>query len=354
MSDLFFTANKTTTDASKAESITSIDLQTYAGQSDTVSFRIGNRGESESILLYSSDPNLSFSFHDSRGYAPALDYVAPSGRVGETVFLKVTAPLDAIEGMRISSINTTDAELSLGVNYFLASTDQGDTEVSKIERFTGSETINILEQFENEGEAVVLTRYDPLPKPNLCDSPTEPMSPRAWESRYDVAEWCNPGNPSVGYELVDTYATKAFIGDQSLDQNTIHDFIAGELNYQDENRILLPPDFEGFNPKPIHKKVPFGRGVTFQTQAYQRTVWTVERDNGTYGLLNIRQSKYFRGQFLCFVADLARVNFPGVESSVGWLPWNILFDTHGKQIHYVKSWSNVVDDPYDPYFGGSE
>lgn len=327
-------------------------MQSYAGQTDQTEFRIGADISGVNTLVYSTDPNIEMSFNDARGFAPALTYSVGAGAVGSTIFVKLSAPLDPTEGDRTSQIIAGNEVLS--VAYFLASTNQGDTERSPADRFLGTETINILEQFQIEGESVIVYRHDPIPKPT--EVPTTAVSIDRFASLNDPAEWCNPNNPISGYILQDVYPTKVFIGDQDLTVDTLHDYLAGTLTFSDVSRILLPPDFSGFNPSAVRKQVAFGSGITTQTPAFQRTQWTIKRNNAEYALLNIRKQSYFRGQFLYFIADLARVNYPGADSTDGFLPWNQLYDVDGKIIQYVKPWSRVERcDPYNPYcdVGGS-
>jgi hypothetical protein len=349
----FFTTNLLTTVASNvpsSERVTSISMQSYAGQDDQTVFRIGNDTTNATMLVYSTDPNITISYNEARGFAPALNYTVEGGCVGSTIFVKLSSPLDPIEGDRTGQI-VVGSEI-LSVSYFLASTHEGNTNRSPAERFAGTETFNLLEQFEIEGEAVVIYRYDPISKPLGC--PEVAVSSDVFASLNDPAEMCNPRNTIVGYRLVETYPTKAFIGDQDLDQNTLHDFLRGGIVFSDTTRILIPPEFQGFNPKPLHKRVMFAGGITFQTPTFQHTQFTLKRNDGEYSLTNIRKQSYFKGQFLFYSADLARINYPGVGSDVGFLPWNQLYDEHGKIVHYVKSWS-ILDrndpycDPQNPY-----
>jgi hypothetical protein len=348
MSSLFFTTNMTTIEVGDVERVSSITMQTYAGQSDKTQFRIGNDDEEATILIYSTDPNLTLSLNEARGYAPALDLTVPSGRVGSTIYVMLTAPLDCEEGERTGAL-VADGHV-LSVNYFLASTHEGDTTKPAGERFAGQDTVNIHEQFESYGEAVLLYRFDPTSKPT--SPPTGAISNDLFDSWYDSGEWCNPYNPFVGYNYRGAYPTKCFIGDRSLRIDTLIDYSRADLTFEDESRILIPAFFEGFNPSPYHAIVPFGSGITSQTHAYQQTVWTIKRDDTEFALLNIRKQTYFRGQFLFYVADLAEVNYPGASSTEGFLPWNQLYNSDGKVIEYVKPFSRrKFEDPYDPYLG---
>lgn len=333
-----------------SEKVTSINLQTYAGQTDLIEFRIGS-STTQDLLVYSTDPNITMSYNEARGFAPALDYSVGVDTVGSTIFVKLSSPLNPVEGDRSGQIIAGNEILS--VNYFLASTHEGDTTTSPAERFAGDETFNILDQFDIEGEAVIVYRYDPITKPIFGD-PVKAVSSDVFASLADPAEMCNPKNSIVGYRLIDSYPTKSFIGDQDLDQNTLHDFLNGGLVFSDVSRILLPPDFQGFNPKPLHKRVMFAGGISFQTPVFQHTQFSIKRNDGEYALLNIRKQSYFKGQFLFYSADLARINYPGIGSDEGFLMWNQLYDEHGKIVHYVKSWSRMDrNDPYcnpdDPY-----
>lgn len=335
-----------------SERVTSINMESYAGQDDENEFRIGNDGTTTSdILVYTTDPNITISLNSARGFAPGLNYSVEAGAVGSTIFVKLSAPLDPVEGDRIGNIFAGNDILS--ISYFLASTHESDTDRPPIERFLGTETVNILDQFENEGEAIVIYRYDPIEKP-LFGSPLKAVSSDLFASLVDPGEMCNPKNTIVGYRLAETYPTKAFVGDEDLEQNFLHDFTNRNLIYSDTTRVLLPPDFSGFDPKPLHKRVMFAGELTFQTLAFQHTQFTLKRNDGEYSLANIRKQSYYRGQFLFYIADLARINYPGVGSPDGFLPWNQLYDERGKIIHYVKSWSTLDrNDPYcnpdDPY-----
>lgn len=350
--NLFFTTNMQTIDptlVAESEKVTSITMQSYAGQTDKTQFRIGNPSTGdEALLIYSTDPNITISLNEVRGFAPALNLTVEAETVGSTIHVSLSAPLDPTEGDRTGHIIAGNEILS--VNYFLASTKEADTDKPPIERFPGTETFNILEQFENEGEAVIIYRYDPITKP--IGEPTGAVSTALFESLNCPAEFCNRNNFIVGYRLVGNYPTKAFVGDEQLDQNTLHDFITGGLTYSNTSRLLLPPNFEGFNPKPLHTRVLFAMGITVQTPAFQHTQFTIKRNDGEYALLNIRQQSYFKGQFLYYSCDLARINYPGGSDDVGFLPWNQLYDEHGKIVAYIKSWSDIDrSDPYlnDPY-----
>ena len=99
----------------------------------------------------------------------------------------------------------------------------------------------------------------------------------------------------------------------------------------------------------------FAGVLSVQTFAFQHTQFTVKRNEGEYSLVNIRKQSYYKGQFLFYTCDLIRINYPGIGSDVGFLPWNQLYNQDGKVIQYVKSWSRMdrsdpyCGDPYDPY-----
>lgn len=350
-----FTTNLTTVNAGyvdDSEKVDTISLQTYAGQTDQTTVRIiNNQAGIADVLVYTTDPNLSLSLNDSRGFVPAIDMSIGAGAVSPTIWVKLTADLDAGEGARQSTIFC--GEKKLIVNYYIAQANTGDIPTkSQADRYLGTETLNILEQFENEGEVVVIDEYIPQMKPG------KPMTGVCYSNKDFVgfnspAEWCNPKNERAGYKKVNTYQVKAFVGDQNLTMSNLIDYLQGDLTFTDESRLLLPPDFEGFRQTTNPIRVRFS-DYSSQTKLYQHTVYVLHRHNAEYALLNIREQSYFRGQFLYYVADLSRIQYPGADSMQGFLPWNMLFDSSGKFVQYVKSWSTTsIEDPYGEITGSS-
>lgn len=354
-----FTDNLTTVDVSKIttdEVIDSIPLRVQAGQvSENSFFRVAVDSDPYSddpymsavdVMAWTNDPAISLSTDSVRGFSAAVQQKIEPGQIGSTIFVKVSADLDAIEGDRVSKIFVNDAALT--VNYFVASADKGDTANSPMDRLAGDDTYSILEQFHEQGEALEIIRYDPLPKPSRL----RPGDKITWQDlkNQNVVEWANPFNSQVGYKQT-TYYAKGFIGDFEFLQNI--DYLSTPpvtLTYADGDQLLLPADFSGFDPTPYHVKQPVSVNLAPGQQGNQRTQWTVRLNNGEYSLINIRKQKYYRGQIMFFAADLQRINYPGGDSVQGFLPWNQVYDETGKVVSYIQGWSTaVVAEPENPY-----
>lgn len=352
---IVLTDNLTTVDLANLgddDLIGSIALRTQAGQvSENAYFRIGNDDPYQpetDLYVYTTDPNLSLSIDSARGFGPALSQTIQPGKIGSTIFVRLTADLDATEGDRRSQIIVGDTVLD--VDYFVAGADQGDTEFPPMERLAGDDTDSVLEQIEQQGEALVLVRYDPLPKPTPI--PKGQLTTYQGFRNQNIAEWCNPNNAQVGYRKT-TYHVKGFVGDRDLLQNMQYSSPVA-LAYGDAEQIILPANFEGFDPTAYHS-IEFFSQLTPTQRAYQQTQWTVLRHDGEYALVNIRKQKYYRGQLLFFAADLQRVNYPGASSGQGFLPWSQLYDEDGKVIDYVPGFSrDEVDEEYCEYGGSDE
>jgi hypothetical protein len=352
---ILFTDNLTTTEVGNVtddEIIGSISLKTQAGQvSDNSFFRVGvdsdpyddPYGSIVPITIWTNDPAITLSTDSVRGFGPATQQAIEPGKIGSTVFVKVTADLDATEGDRTGQVFVNGEIMT--VHYFVASADKGDTENSPMDRLAGDDTYSVLEQFETQGEALELVRYDPLPKP----APLVKGALYPWQAmrNRNVTEWTNPNNAQVGYAQTIYYA-KGFIGDNDLVQNLQYGMPV-DLQYGDAEQVLLPADFVGFDPTPYHERTFFSQ-LTPTQKAWQRTQWTVNRHDGEYALVNIRRQKYYRGQLMFFAADLQRVNYPGGDSTQGFLPWSQLYDDDGKVIGYVPGFSRAeIEDAYCPY-----
>lgn len=63
-------------DPAQVDDVDSIQMSTWAGQeSDPSPIRIGNTGATDlTILVYSTDPNVTISLDARRGFGSALDY----------------------------------------------------------------------------------------------------------------------------------------------------------------------------------------------------------------------------------------------------------------------------------------
>src|SRR5205823_6354434 len=105
-------------------------------------------------------------------------------------------------------------------NLELAGTDTGDALTPNRRadhRFGGPDTIRILDQFKEFGEAVRVRRYDPLPKPldpNTLRGKVIKNIRQAVRNK-NIQEWSNPNNRVVGWSHVD-WDVRVFIGDRSI------------------------------------------------------------------------------------------------------------------------------------------
>lgn len=346
---LFFTANDTASnvlDLSADERILSVRVQAWAGQAgEPAFFCIGNEGtEDRSLTLYVSTPDIQLST-DGRWWHPAIDYAVQAGKIGNAVFVRAIADLDAIEADRFGYVHADDSKLS--VYYFLAESNEGDTSKSQAQRFSGENTREIADFFTNDGEAVRIIEYEPQTKPT--EPITNPTTLLELNSRT-VREWCNPANRAVGFRAYQHW-TRAFIGDKDEMTNAMYSLSDLVFTFSDTNAILLPADFAGFSPTWRKTLVPFGIEDVGRSK-YQGTVWTVWRDNNEYALRNIRRGGFFKGQVLFWYADLTRVHYPGGSNEDGFLPWNELLDVNWKPIDYVRSWSQTHVDLEYVYFDG--
>jgi len=348
---LFFTNNKIASLAAKildAEKINEVAVQAWAGQAGSAEFFcVGNDGTSDvEITLYSSSPDIELS-NNGRNWYQGIDYSVQAGGVGDAVYVRAVADLDAIEGDKLATIQADGATLT--VRYFLAEINEGDTSKSQAHRFSGDNTYEIHEFFETEGEGLNIVEYEPQPKPlNAVTNPTTLIE----MNNRSVREWCNPLNQVVGFKSR-RWLTKGFIGDRDQLLNSIYDIKELSFSFGDSNSVLLSYDFEGFDPSWMKTLVSFGE-TSYGIEKYQGTVWTLFRDNQEYALRNIRRVGFFKGQILFYLADLERIHYPGGAAETSFLPWNEIMNVGWKVIDYVRSWSvEPLEEPYEPYLGES-
>lgn len=341
---LFFTSNRLTTDAAAVvpgELLDGLSVKAWAGQvGEPASFRIGNSGtEDASLPLYSTSVSVELS-SDRRYWGGSLSYSVAAGKVGDTVYVRALASLDELERDETAYI-VADAD-RLRIDFYLAGVNEGDTDKSQSYRYAGENTREVREFFETDGEAVRVIEYEPLAKPDRGDLESGYVYDL---NRYSIREWCNPLNEDVGFVRRYWHA-KAFVGDRQTFLNAAYNLEDLRLNFGDSNAILLPDNFEGFNPT-WQKNMALFSQVAPNQWAFQPTVWTIWRDNVEYALRNIRRIGFFKGQILFWLADLVRVQFPGGASTESFLPWNELVDPEWKPIAYVPEWSSQYDE--DPY-----
>lgn len=355
---MFFTANLSTTEVSnitEAEKITEINLQVQAGQvSENVIFRVGNDdGMDLTYFLYTSDNNLSLSIDAEFGGDPAIDVDVADGKVSTAIFVRLTAQVDAQEVEAISAIHVNSdpyVASSLTVNEFIVGADEGQTEFSAYNRMGfGEATAQVLEQIEIGGEALSILEYTPLSKPREYPEGLHKLSDR---ENLNISQWVNFNNHICGY-MPTAWHTKGWVGNRQLEQEVLKALAENTKVMparHDIEKIILPADFEGFDPGP-YQYTYFGQ-ITPNRKGWQRTQWILRRHDGLFHIDRIIEAKYFQGQFLFYLAELRRVHYPGSQSTSGYLPWNLLYDAKGLEIDYVRSWSEDVvisEYEYDPY-----
>lgn len=346
---MFFTNNNLNSlaaDISETEKINSVSVAAWAGRASErfAFFRIVNDSETDKIVLvYSDNQDVELSL-DKRHFAPALDYEVDANKVGDGLYVRCLAADDVEEGDRVATIKIVNESASLVVNYFQAQVNEGDTDDSQARRFSGDNTFEVAEFFETDGETVRIIEYTPQPKPTCL---TNPFSFGELKNRK-LEEWCNQFNEVVGYKASYHYS-KAFVGDRDSLMNKLYNPKEISLTLSDTNSIILPHDFQGFNPSWQKILEPVGE-ITPGVIGYQGNVYTIMRDNFEYALRNIRRVGFFRGQILFYLAELVRVHYPGGASAESFLPWNEILDNDWKVIDYVKSWSlDPQTDEYCPY-----
>lgn len=342
--------NSLAADVAESEKIYSIHVKTWAGQStedDQIPFFcLGNEETTDqTVLLYSSNPDIQISLN-KRQWFPAMEITVIAGMTSDCVFIRATADLDAIESDRTGTIFAGSEKLT--VNYFLAESNEGDTERSQAYRFSGDNTREIAEFFETDGEAVRIIEYTPLPKPT--GKPSGVIKLEDLRMRNNPVEFCNRFNHRVGYVVSGEYYCKAFIGDAETMQNKIYDNLNLNLSFSGENIILLPANFSGFNPTHRKTLIPFGE-VSPEVIGYQRTIFSIFRGDNEYHLADIKRQGFMRGQTLLYSSRLQLIQYPGGQSPTGYLPFNEIVNADWKVIHYVAGWSTTQyeSNEYDPY-----
>ena len=349
---MFFHQNAITSnaaDVADSERIYSISVKTWAGQAtedDQIPFFcLGNDGaDDQDITVYTSNPILQLSLN-KRNWSAGLDVPVKAGATSDAIFVRATADLDAIENDNIGIIFADTEKLT--VHFFIAESNEGDTGKSQAYRFTGDNTREIAQFFAESGESLRVIEYTPLPKPQGKPSGVIKMSDL--RMRNDVTEWCNPNNHRIGYRPREWFC-KAFVGDS--DNQLFAKFqnhLGLNLGFIQQNTIILPADFQGFNPTWRKDIVPFGN-VSPLVTGLQGTVWTVFRDNDEYAIKNITRRGFFKGQILFWSGDLIKIHRAGGETNESYLPWNEIIDVDWKVISYVPGHSlDSFAEEYNPY-----
>jgi hypothetical protein len=353
---IFFHVNKINSkasDVSDSDRITSISVKTWAGQptadDEQPFFCLGNDGtEDKDILLYVTSNSLQLSAN-KRQWSPAINIFLSANKTSDAVYLRCIADLDVMEGDSQATI-VADGSI-LEVDYFLAGINETDTDKSQAARFSGDNSREVREFFLTEGEALRILEWTPLPKPSCLSNPFKLQDLR----NQSIQQWCNPNNRQVGWSLQEHYV-KGFCGDREAITNRFYDPKNLGFTLNETNALILPHDFQGFDPTWQKTLIEFSQLTPFQ-KAYQGTVWTLLRDNTEYALRNIKTQRFFRGQVMMFSADLVRVHTPGGSASENFLPWNELLNEDWKVIDYVAGFADdLIEDPYSdpycPYLGG--
>ncbi len=346
-----YTLNKLTDDVSElqpSELITSTQLVTYVGSQDVVCLRIANFGDKDATLdVTSISPFINVSRDKQRGYSQTLTISVAGQKVSECVFIRLLPSIEMAEVNASTTLNIGNDIFT--VNYFVAGVNEGETSVAFSDRFSTEKTDQITSLIEKAGDVTHLIRFIPNNKP-LAPNQTKRMSIAGHSSLYDVAQWCSPANPTVGYRASHFYV-KAFVGAEELVSNMLHNYVTNGLEFGDHTQIIIPASFVGFLNGFNEKRVLFYSGLTTPQLAFQHTCWAIKRNDGYYHLSNLKRLMFFNSVLLAWSADLVRINEPGASSDVGYLPWNILYGLDRKPVDYIKPFVRVLGnfDTEDPY-----
>lgn len=345
--------NDVADEISSSEYITSISLQTYTGTFDRRCVRIVNDSltQTETIVIYSASPFLSFSFDKTYGYSKLKECTVLPNSISECLFVEMNPALDFPDtpiGATMIYFNDTP----LTVNYSISSSFDSET-TSLADRYLNTEQINVTEQFSINGTNVKITEWQPAAKP-LGSMPTNAHLPiRIFESLWSVSEMTNRFNSLVGYRKTNEYHVKAFIGAPEIETMFQHGYQGDTSDYKQTSKILLPANFVGFQFTPNPRRVVFNMfGPT--TLAFQHTVYLLEYNGIELHLTNVQKQFYMNGVFIYFSCDLFAVQSPGGANVNGYSPFHLLYDVDGKEIAALKSYNTIAkSDPYfeyDPYF----
>lgn len=353
---IFFHADKLASFATDVgEHLTTISVQARSGYpSDSPPFfRLANGG-SEVVTVRLETTNEIFQLSTNRiSWQQTITLDLDANRTSDAVFLRIAATDGSEEGTYSEHIVATNESdpyelLSLPVTGLIGGLNEFDSEDSQAKRFAGKETTEIDRLFQSEAEQCRIVEYTPLEKPDR----NEPVTSLQQLRNRNVAEQSNPYNQQVGYRSA-YWTCKAFVGNRETITNRFFDVSAIDVNFAEENSIILPANFPGFCPSPQKTLVEFGDITPFVT-AYQSNVFTMFRSNAEFALRNIKSINLPRGQIGFWLADLQRIVYPNADNPRGFLPWSILYDDQWREISYVPSWSTeqVSEDPYCPYLEG--
>lgn len=327
------TQNNTATDPltlEQSETIDSLTVRTWVGQSNSESIRFALDSEYGSVTISSPDDRVSFSF-DSVHYGESLDYPA-DGTIGPVVYVKSTASIYQTD-------ETVDTTITIGSESFplillFSGTNDGDESESPFIRYQDSKSRIIRDKFDTLSEVVTLIKYEPR-EYDPCGTNPYGLNER---NNRTIAEKNNPDNES--YWTKTPYRARAFVGTRSISEALYYDQDSPfpSAPYEDRSRIAIDPEFDGFDPVVISAKIAIDQLNPDET-AYRQTVWTLVRNNEEYHLQNVSRQSYFKGSFLYYFSDLILIQYPGAGSRESYLPWNIVFDAESKPVGYLRSFT---------------
>lgn len=338
-------------EVSPNEIVSSVNLATYVGQSDERPLRLLNDSDNEvTTLIYSVSPFVLISATSkTKDFGLNQQITVAPNSLSDTVWLQLKPDIDHAEVTSKTLVIADGA--SLTVNYSIYSAFDRETETPLADRYLNQEQLQIVEQFQTNGQTCKIQVYYPINKPISPIATSRVMPTRLHSSLWSVSEWCNPRNGLVGYRLMDEYYTKAFIGDFSVDTPFQHNIMNDSVGFKDTSQILLPPDFIGFARSENPRVAVFNFAQHYIW--LQHTVFLLLMNDQRYHITNIRKQFYYPGQFLYYHADLFRLQMSSGQADTLYSPFNQIWDTNGKQVAFIKAFADLkLEDPYmmeDPY-----
>jgi hypothetical protein len=328
---LVLTTNDTTTNllaVAPDEILSHVQLSTWAGQSDIAFIRLGwelDEYVSEEYFgqyfgVSSDDDRLTFSLNGVDFYA-TLEY-GPMllNHVGPGLWVRATAPDYATSEQVLSAVTVGPYSIDVVVDYYPP--DEGDAAPTV---YADSKSATVAQKFQSLGQELTIMEYRPI---NYGES-------SEYFFRPTPAQICYPYGD---YWESTAWRVKGFVGNREVLTDAVFKTAGQEMQFADEEGILLPATFDGFNPRIVTALEPFGQ-VTPDTMGYRQTVWTCIRSNGEeYHLRNISRQHYYTGSFLFYYATLTLVQQPTPQSPDGYLPWNIIVTDSGKPAVYIRGY----------------
>jgi hypothetical protein len=269
------------TNAHAAETIDSADLgNVRAGASASVSFRVGNVGETVTDLTLSVD-------HPAASLSVTALTLAP-GECSDTLTATVSAAIDCPTQTELAYIRAATSELELSWQTVGANVDR----TSQAPERAGPYSDKAADMLYNVGEPLRIYRFDPLPY-----DPTDTRifvggRGTRFSSQSNVCTRLDPLDTRWGYSLTTETVVGAFQSEEweTTEQVTVED---GAMSWRGSAVLYLPAEFELqrqwalFNP---------ARGV--DADQYKRTVFLTQRQGQVWCLHLI--TPVYRGDELSY------------------------------------------------------